>query len=461
MKRAEIDRGALTGVWGVLAGASVGALLVVLVGAGGTARPSQDSPGPLLEATHRPALLTVPDEPVDLRYDVYCGVDDDAESACRASGTVFVRSGSAGELQGIPLHVDPDADEGRYAARVPEGIAQSLDGFSYYAVLRDDALDTKTTLPAGGADAPHRSFPLERAVTVRLGAHAFGHPRKPDGRVAEAAWGDGPDDAGLEQGRNLPPIGGTAFDVDTSGTVTVLDEAHRRLLRWRDGARAPSRVPLEINGTLADMSVAGDGTIYVLESTGAPGGGNALRVFGPNGAVVASGDTAERSTQVRIGPNGPVVLQQPSGQWMHAAVDGTVLPASSQRESGRSGRPVRGGDEVVVLRVGNEVRAAIVGPNGLRRSWRVTSETPLAEVQLAEPVGNQLVLVVRVYTDDLSEFLGLVVGPKGIVRTFSLASADWAETAPLSRFRLVGSSLYQLGSTQAGLFVDRFRLEVK
>jgi hypothetical protein len=279
--------------------------------------------------------------------------------------------------------------------------------------------------------------------------------------VAEAAWGDGPNDVGLEQGRNLPPIGGTAFDVDTSGTVAVLDEAHKRLLRWRDEARDPSRVPLTINGTLADMSVAGDGTVYVLESTGAAGGGNALRVFGPNGAVVARGDMAEGSTQVRIGPSGPVVLQQPSGQWMQATADGTVLPAPSQQKSGRPGRPVRGGDEVIVLRVGNEVRTALVGPNGLRRAWRVTSETPLAEVQLAEPVGNQLVLVVRVYTDNLSEFLGLVLGPKGIAHAFSLASADWAETAPLSRFRLVGSSLYQLGSTPAGLFVDRFRLEVK
>jgi hypothetical protein len=403
----------------------------------------------------------VPNEPVDLRYDVYCGVDEDADSGCRVDGTVFVRPGSAGAFQVFPLRVDPDAAEGRYVARVPEGIVQSPDGFSYYAVLRDEVHGTQTTLPAGGAYAPQRSFPLERAVTVRLGAHAFGHTRKPDGRVAEAAWGDGPNDVGLEQGRNLPPIGGTAFDVDTSGTVTVLDEAHRRLLRWRDGARDPSRVPLAISGTLADMSVAGDGTVYVLESTGASGGGNALRAFGPNGAVMASGDTAERSTQVRIGPSGPIVLQRPSEQWMQAAADGNVLPASSQRQSGRSGRPIRGGDEVVVLRVENEVRAAIVGPNRLRRSWRVTSETPLAEVQLAEPVVDQLVLVVRVYTDHLSEFLGLVLGPKGIVDAFSLDSADWAETAPLSRFRLVGSSLYQLGSTPAALFVDRFRLEVK
>ncbi len=44
---------------------------------------------------------------------------------------------------------------------------------------------------------------------------------------------------------------------------------------------------------------------------------------------------------------------------------------------------------------------------------------------------------------------------------FAVASADWAETAPLSRFRLVGRSLYQLGSNAAGAFVDRYDLEVR
>jgi hypothetical protein len=48
-----------------------------------------------------------------------------------------------------------------------------------------------------------------------------------------------------------------------------------------------------------------------------------------------------------------------------------------------------------------------------------------------------------------------------VIDSFSVASADWAETAPLSRFRLRGSGLYQLGSTPGGLFVDRFDLEVR
>jgi hypothetical protein len=66
-----------------------------------------------------------------------------------------------------------------------------------------------------------------------------------------------------------------------------------------------------------------------------------------------------------------------------------------------------------------------------------------------------------VYTNDQDEFVVLVLGPGGIEQRFSRDSADWAETAPLSRFRLVGASLYQLGSTPAGVFVDRIDLEVK
>ena len=97
----------------------------------------------------------------------------------------------------------------------------------------------------------------------------------------------------------------------------------------------------------------------------------------------------------------------------------------------------------------------------MTRSWRLTSATPLAEVQLAEPIGQRLVLVVRMYEDDVDEFAVLTLDRKGLVDRFTLDAADWAETAPLSRFRLVGKSLYRLGSTPAGAFVDRFDLEVR
>ena len=65
------------------------------------------------------------------------------------------------------------------------------------------------------------------------------------------------------------------------------------------------------------------------------------------------------------------------------------------------------------------------------------------------------------YDDDVDEFAVLVLDRKGLADRFTLDAADWAETAPLSRFRLVGTSLYRLGSTAAGAFVDRFDLEVR
>jgi hypothetical protein len=279
--------------------------------------------------------------------------------------------------------------------------------------------------------------------------------------VVEAGWGSGTAEVGLEQGRNLAPIGGSAFDVDRSRAVSVLDEANRRVLLWRTGARVPAHVPLGVNGTLADMSVGEDGTIYVLETANDSGRSPLLRIFGPDGAAKGTAEIAERASQVRVSQEGAIVLQQPSGQWMTTSRGQRPLTPSGQRSSGRSGRPLAGGGEVVVLRLGNEIRAAVLGPNGARRTWRITSGTPLAEVQLAEPHGNRLVVVVRVYTDHRDEFVALVLDERGLVRKLVLDSADWAETAPLSRFRLSGSSLYQLGSTPEGLFVDRFDLEVK
>ena len=114
-----------------------------------------------------------------------------------------------------------------------------------------------------------------------------------------------------------------------------------------------------------------------------------------------------------------------------------------------------------MLRRDNEILVALVGGGGIRRSWRIESDTPLAEVQLAEPIGQRLLVVVRVYSDSASEFVALILGRQGLVDRFTIEPAEWAETAPLGRFRLIGGSLYRLGSSSAGAFVDRFDLEVR
>ncbi len=463
MNEIRTSHSSATRVAGILTGALAGALTVVLAGTALANRMIQPVERSLIEATHLPPLLTTRGEDIELRYDVYCASSEaEADTPCSANGTVFARAGDAGAFTPIGMSKQRVVSEGRFVARLPDAIARSQSGFSYYAVIRSDESDLSTTLPAGGAAAPQRSLPLARPIAIGLGTHEFGNARRASARVAEAAWGTGAGEAGLEQGRNLTPIGGSAFDIDGDGAVVVLDEANKRLLRWTDdrGRRRPESTPLAINGTLADLSIAGDGTIYVLETTG-PHGKPLLRTFGRDGAAQAAIAVAERPSQVRVGPGGPVLNHSASAQWSSAARDGKPIGVSEQVHASESGRPLPDGREIVILRNGGEVRVALVGGAGVQRSWIVDSETPLAEVQLAEPHGAGVVLVTRVFTDDRDEFVVVVLDRRGVAQRFSLDSADWAETAPLSRFRVRGSSLYQLGSTPAGLFVDRFDLEVE
>jgi hypothetical protein len=371
-------------------------------------------------------------------------------------------TGGRGDYQEIPLRERSTHGFRQLAADVPQQLTAARDGLEYYAVIAPAGGESRLLLPPGGVGAPYRVYRLVDPVEVDLGAHRFGETHSPSARVATARWGDGLLDVGLEEGRNLDPIGASSFDVDASGAVSVLDEAHRRLLRWAPGENAPARVPLSIDGLVADVTVAGDGSIYVLESVAPPGRPTPLvRRFDEHGRDLEVIETAERMpTQIRLGPNGPVVLERPSHQWMPVALGGEPASPATQRARGHSGRPLRGGGEVVVLRRDNEILVALVDRGAVRRSWRVTSEAVLGEVQLAEPIGRRLLLVVRVYSESQSEFVALVLGRQGLDERFAVDAVDWAETAPLARFRLVGQSLYRLGSNPTGAFVDRFDLEV-
>ncbi|MFN2470443.1 MAG: hypothetical protein ABR583_05535 [Gaiellaceae bacterium] len=455
-------RAALAAVLGICTGAIVGgALLFASPAAEGDAndRPSLD-PARLIDAAHVPALLTVPGEPVELRYDIYCPPPDGHEGApCDASGSVFVRRGAAGPFRELPLVLDEGAPEGRYVARVPAALAADPSGFDYYAVVRNRQTGAALTVPGGGAAAPQRSLPIRGARVVDLGVHAFGRTIAATERVFAAGWGDGANQVGLEGGPETQPIGPSAFDVSDGGTLTVLDQVNRRALIVDRRRTRSEAVPLGINGTIADLAVARDGTAWVLETAGP--GSPLLRAFSSGGQQTRVVPLAERTaSQVRLVPSGPVVKQYPSEEWLPATAAATTLGRAAQRAAGEPAQPLEDGRRVSVLLVRNELRAALIGASGVERTWRVRSTTPLGEVQLAEPLGESLVVVQRVYKEGRDEFVVLVLGEAGIRSRFTVASADWAETAPLSRFRLAGGSLYRLGSDRRGAHVDRFDLEV-
>jgi hypothetical protein len=315
-------------------------------------------------------------------------------------------------------------------------------------------------VPSGGAAAPQRSFPRTAPAPVRLGAHVFGEIRSADARAIEAEWGSGPQQAGRAGTRELGFVGPSAFDVEPDGTVALLDQVNGRVQRWRKG-RAESTA-VGVSGGLADFVVEPDGAFDVLEPPSRLSPAPQLKSFRKDGRPKWTQRLSDRTwAKLEVGPAGPVVQQQPSELWLPAAENGRALGREAQAAHGRPGKRAANGRDLIVDRVGaTELRLAELAGNGPVRSWRITSETPLGEVQLAEAVGARIVVVSKTYTDERAEYLVLLLDRSGLTQRFSVEPAEWAESAPLARFRLAGSALYQLGSTPTGVFVDRFDLEV-
>jgi hypothetical protein len=105
-------------------------------------------------------------------------------------------------------------------------------------VIRDNSTGQTTTVPDGGQAAPQWSRPLSRTIKIDLDSALWRTFRRPNARVVSATWGTSKSQVGLEGGTQQAPIGGSAFDVDGTGTVTLLDQVNRRALRF-----APSKAP--------------------------------------------------------------------------------------------------------------------------------------------------------------------------------------------------------------------------
>ena len=444
---------------GGTAGIAIGVLFGIALTGVSAGEISPPPASPTVEAAHLPPLLTVPGEPVTLRYAIVCAPRDDG-LPCDGAGDVYVRAGQTGAFEKLPLQRGASSLDGRYSVTLPGRVSSFATGFSYYAVLRDRASGAQVVVPSGGASAPQRSLPFRNLANVSLGAHAFGRTRAPDERVVAAPWGSGVGQAGLAGSRELGLVGPSSFDVTDDGTVTLLDQVNGRLERWSHGTVTATSV--DVNGDIADLVVEKDGSVDVLESPTRATPAPMLRSFSASGVPKWARRLSDRTwSRLALGPDGPVVQQEPSEQWLPAAAAGEALDGAEQARHGRPGLRIAGNRELVVDRIGpSELRVAEVGASGMTRSWRITSQTPLGEVQLAEPLDNRIVLVVKTYTDDASEYVALVLDRSGAVSRLSLDALEWAESAPLARFRLSGTSLYELGSSPNGLFVDRIDLEV-
>lgn len=429
-----------------------GALVLAsgLLAAAGEARPARPSAlTGLRDVLHSPPLFAHQGEALTLRYEVVCQVDDLGEP-CPVSGKLFVRPSGGRSFEELALR---RAGESALSTTLPASLTDGP-GLAYYAVIAD-GLGGRASVPAGGARAPQQVWTTDELVTVELGQHAFGRARAPDRSVARAPWGDRLGAAGLITGNELVRIGPSAFDVAPDGSIVLLDQVNDRLSTYRSPGGTPRHVPIPFAGAEGDLAVAGDGSIHVLDH----GAETVVRSFAPGGTAMAPVRIDGRGADMlRATPAGPALHGYPGDVWFPLRRGAAPLGAAEQATGARPGRPVAGGLDVVVRGNQREATFALVAGDRVVRGWRITSATPLGEIQLAEPFAGGLVVVLRMWTEADAEFAALVLSTSGLARSFSVDAVEWAESAALSRFRLHGQTLYQLRSAPSGVEIVTFDL---
>lgn len=433
-------------VVGALVGAAV--LAVNVVGANSPETVAVRAAG-FGEILHTPVLLARAGKPVELSYDVVCGaLKDEPGSHCSPSGSVFMRPEGDSTFTRLPLERERD---GLLSAVVTARNGRA--GFDYYAVV-NDARGRTATLPAAGAEAPQHVWTLDDWSTVDVGAAHFGRSRAPSSVVRGFSWGRGDAALGLDSGREQSRIGPSAFDVGPDGSVVLLDQVNRRLVLLRHGAR-PVHVPIEFTGGEGDLAVGGDGTVYVLDSSARP----LVRAFTAAGAPIAATRLAEPTADmIRLGPSGPLVHSYPSEMWLPTGPGRPPFTPLTQLASAQPARSALSGVGVVVHASPSEVKLALVRDDSVEYAWLLHSGTSFGEVQLAEPYGDGMVVVLRLWDEKHAEFRVLRLGPEGLVQSFDVDPAEWAESGSLSRFRLHGSTLYQLRSNPSGIEIAKFEI---
>jgi hypothetical protein len=371
---------------------------------------------------------------------------------CRPGGVLHVRRSGASEFDQIPLTT---VRHGLATASVPAAYSTGT-GFEYYVDLHDER-GGSATVPRGGAAAPQRSWAIGRWTNVVLGRHRFGRTREGQ-TIVEAGWGRGPHRLGLQRG-----VGPSAFAVAPGGAIVVLDQLNRRLAVYSPGDSSRARyVPIRFLGGEGDIAITRDGTVYVLDAGKPTDHVPFVRAYGPGLRELAATPVAETpSNRIAIGPTGAIVHAVPSEQWLPVGERGRLLAPDEQERRARPARTLRDGREFVVMASAAEAQVALFGPAGVVGSWRIRSATPLGEVQLAEPHGRGLLVILRVHTRARAEWQVLELGPHGVVDRFSVRPVEWADAGAGARFRLSGGFLYELRSGRAGAEVARYRLAAR
>lgn len=432
-----------------LTGLGVALLVLLALGTFDSAQRAPTSAGRVpFDVLYRPRTFVARGKQVELRYEIVCPLTGPPEPGfCVPGGTLEVRRSGDSQFDSIQL-TSPRPHLA--VASVPADYTAGA-GFDYYVELHDERGNVRT-VPHAGPAAPQRSWTVGRWTTVDLGTHRFGSTQ-PGETIVTAAWGAGSGRLGLRRG-----IGPSAFGVGPDGEIVVLDQANRRLAVYAPGDSArPRYVPIRFLGGEGDLAVAPNGTVYVLDSGRPREHVSYVRSYSPRLRFLAETRLAEApADRLQAGSSGATVHAFPSEQWLPVGRGARLLVPAEQEAGARPAPTFVDGRQIAVLASSREARFALFQGERLAGSWRVTGTTRLGEVQLAEPFGDGLLVVVRLYSARRAEWDVLALTPNGLARRFSVKPVEWATSA--SRFRLRGASLYALESGRSGVRIVRYAL---
>ena len=430
--------------------------------AGGIALPSGDvgpedarrvaslDPPASIHLFYTPLGLVRDGETVRIPVDVICTTGDGGQ--CPADVTLGTRVG-AEPWQTVTRAADTGLqfDVTDAAARARQHRTSAVRFF-----LRAQTA-TGLVSSAGSPRAPLKFWVVPELPEVQMPSVPFGKIRKPL-TVLFLPWGTGPTKVGLSPGRESLTGGPSSFDIDEQSRIHVLDTEQDRLAVFSDGEFV-REVPLGLESD-ADVSVASDGTAYVLAVRDDVA---EVRAVSPSGSVDPAQPLGEAlSAHVRtVGPRAFANLL-PSDVWVGVPGGDETLTAALPPET-LAGAPIRGDAELVRIATTGRVRFATVSDDGVSDAVEVRSETSLGEVALAEPDGNGgYWCVVRVWREDptpADQYQVLHISGGEIVESFAVSAEQFADTPPLSRFRLGSDGdLYQLTTSPSGVRILRFDL---
>jgi hypothetical protein len=429
-------------------------LAVMLVGPWAPTASAEDSPDSgqagrveRLEIYYTPPVLVREGEKVLMPLHVVCATK--GGRPCRAKLTLATRAGpqalwvrTTTEASGLVLF-----DLTSPAARAVRGDPSGRVSFYLRATARGGGPGPSVSVPDRAIATPLSFYVTRRLPVLRVPTAPFGRVRK--GAVAlSLSWGSGPTEAGIELGRESATLGPSSFDVDRNGAIHLVDAIQDRIAVFSGGKLVKqARLPL---GPGAAIAVTDRGVSYVTDREGGEAVVRRIDPAGRPGPPVPLGEGIP--SQVRTMGERAFVHLLPLDAWVPVSAEDSARP--------RVGMPVD--PDAELLRVGREefVRLGFASNDRVSDAIELRFDGKVGDVPLAERDDEGgFVAVVHVWRDDppADQFQVVRATGGGVLSTFAVSDSRFADTPPLSRFRVGRDGhLYQLTTSPRGIRILRF-----